>query len=75
MDVAVGLLDAESGARAEEVLGWWAERVSFAEEAVNKGLVKALERGLREWAEVKGGGDGVARFSEGRFEGMVEKGR
>jgi hypothetical protein len=55
VDVAVGLLDAGSGARAEEVLAWWTGRVSFAEEAVHRGLVAGLERGLEEWAEkVKG---------------------
>tara|TARA_R110002003_G_scaffold534_5_gene20220 strand:- start:11956 stop:12882 length:927 start_codon:yes stop_codon:yes gene_type:complete len=55
VDVAVGLLDAGSGARAEEVLAWWTGRVSFAEDAVHRGLVAGLERGLEEWAEkVKG---------------------
>lgn len=49
LDVAVGLLDAESGARAEELLEWWTERVSFREMAVDRGLVWALEKGLREW--------------------------
>ncbi len=51
IDVAVGLLDAKSGARAEELLGWCADRVSFEECAVNRGLVEALEKGLRDWAE------------------------
>lgn len=74
VDVAVGLLDAGSGARAEEVLGWWMGRVSFGEEAVNRGLNGALERGLREWGEGKGGGDGVAGFRDGIFEGIMEKG-
>lgn len=49
VDVAVGLLDAESGARAEELLSWWTERVSFEEFAVNKSLVKALQEGLGSW--------------------------
>jgi len=54
LDVAVGVLDAPSGARAEEWLVWWTGRVSYAEEAHNKVLVKSLERGLREWAETEG---------------------
>jgi hypothetical protein len=55
VDVAVGLLDAESGARAEELLGWWTERVSFEEFAINKSLVRALGEGLKEWKRRKGG--------------------
>lgn len=51
IDVAVGLLNAPSGARAEEILSWCAERVSFREEAANKALVAGLEDGLRTWAE------------------------
>lgn len=45
IDVAVGLLDADSGARAEEVLRWWTERVSFEEFAVNTELARALGKG------------------------------
>jgi hypothetical protein len=51
IDVAVGLLDARSGARAEDILAWWPGRVSFREEASNKGLVEGLEKGLANWAE------------------------
>ena len=48
VDVAVGLLDAPSGARAEDWLQWdMTERVSFREDAHNELLVQALERGLR----------------------------
>ncbi|KAI8933070.1 hypothetical protein NX059_009715 [Plenodomus lindquistii] len=54
VDVAVGLLDGE-GARAEGMLGWWGDRVSFVEEEGNADLVKGLEAGLREWAERKKG--------------------
>lgn len=50
VDVAVGLLDAPSGARAEEILAWWTERVSFREDAPHKGLVFGLEQGLHEWS-------------------------
>ncbi|KAF2021186.1 hypothetical protein BU24DRAFT_446264 [Aaosphaeria arxii CBS 175.79] len=49
VDVAVGLLDAKSGARAEEILSWCTERVSFAEEALNKGLIRGLQEGLQSW--------------------------
>ena len=49
VDVAVGLLDAETGARAEELLEWWPDRVSFEEFAVSKGLVEALGKGLKDW--------------------------
>ena len=51
--VAVGLLQAESGARAEEWLGWDAE-VSMGEEAVDRGLVRMLEKGLKSCKERKG---------------------
>lgn len=47
VDVAVGLLAAPSGARAEELLSWWTDRVSFEEDAVNKSLARALSEGLR----------------------------
>lgn len=51
VDVAVGLLDTGSGARAEEVLAWWSDRVSFKEYALNRGLIAGLEDGLRAWGE------------------------
>ncbi|KAF2651266.1 hypothetical protein K491DRAFT_696589 [Lophiostoma macrostomum CBS 122681] len=60
VDVAVGLLDAGSGARAEEFLAWWPGRVSFREEASNKGLVKGLEEGLASWTERNQGKEYVA---------------
>jgi hypothetical protein len=49
VDVSVGLLDAESGARAEEWLEWVTGRVSFSEETHNKALTDALQAGLDEW--------------------------
>lgn len=49
IDIAVGLLDAESGAKAEELLKWWTSRVSFEEFAMNKSLIKALGEGLEDW--------------------------
>lgn len=49
VDVAVGLLDAESGARAENLLSWWTEYVSFEEFAMNKILIQALSEGMKDW--------------------------
>ncbi|EON64816.1 hypothetical protein W97_04050 [Coniosporium apollinis CBS 100218] len=49
LDVAVGLLDAEGGVRAEGWVEWWTRRVSFGEEAVNGSLIGALEEGLKTW--------------------------
>lgn len=50
VDVAVGLLDASSGARAEEWLQWdLTDRVSFKEDAHNTPLVQELEKGLGDW--------------------------
>lgn len=49
IDVSVGLLDAEEGARAESWLGWKTERVSFDEEAQNKDLISKLMAGLKQW--------------------------
>ncbi|KAI9881238.1 MAG: hypothetical protein M1830_005524 [Pleopsidium flavum] len=56
LDVSVGLLKAESGARAEEWLEWCTSRVSFEEQALNTELVQGLAKGLETWGE--------ARFSE-----------
>lgn len=55
IDVSVGLLHAESGARAESWLEWWTERVSFEENAQNKALISRLGMGLKNWAVVKAG--------------------
>ncbi|KAF2105654.1 Mss4-like protein [Lophiotrema nucula] len=60
IDVAAGLLDATSGARAEEWLAWWPERVSFAEKAQNKELIAGLEEGLKKWAHRNEGASFVA---------------
>lgn len=51
VDVSVGLLDSERGARAEDWLEWWTERVSFEELALNKKYIAMLSKGLREWGE------------------------
>ncbi|KAI3340965.1 hypothetical protein F4824DRAFT_450206 [Ustulina deusta] len=65
MDVSVGLLDADEGARAETWLDWWTGRVSFAEDAKNgrtgetarsaKCLIDGLETGLQRWGEQEEG--------------------
>jgi hypothetical protein len=53
LDVAVGLLDAPEGARAERWLEWWTERLSFREDAVGRAgsLVEGIEKGMREFGE------------------------
>ncbi len=51
VDVGAGLLDAEEGARAERWVQWTTERISFAEEAADKVLVRAVGEGLRAWGE------------------------
>jgi hypothetical protein len=54
VDVSVGLLEAQEGARAEEWLEWWVERVSFEEDAAGRGdLIPALRRGLWAWDEAR----------------------
>jgi hypothetical protein len=52
LDVAVGLFDAESGARAEEWLEWVTDRVSFRENAHSEQYVVSLEDGLRGWKQI-----------------------
>ena len=45
--MAVGLFDASSGVRAEEILEWSTERVSYHEDAQNKGLIVMLGEGIK----------------------------
>ncbi len=52
IDVSVGLLDASDGARSETWLEWWTDRVSFEEEAHNRGLVSRLSAGLKRRANI-----------------------
>lgn len=57
IDVSVGLLQAQEGARAESWLEWWTDRVSFSEEVgtgrtgstavTTSSLIHALEDGLK----------------------------
>ncbi|KAF2703068.1 hypothetical protein K504DRAFT_474304 [Pleomassaria siparia CBS 279.74] len=67
IDVAVGLLDAPSGARAEELLAWWSGRVSFEEFAQNRHLVRGLEDGLKDWATRNNGAEYVATSDARHF--------
>lgn len=53
IDVAVGLLHAESGARAEDWLDWWTEKVSHDEDAPRDPFVQALKEGIYDWGESK----------------------
>lgn len=67
VDVAVGLLDAESGARAAEWLEWRSERVSFEEDAANRALVVGLKDGMKERGHGQQGRSGPLReFLEAR---------
>lgn len=54
VDVSIGLLDPEKGARVESWLEWWTGRVSFEELALNRSLVRRLEEGLRRWGRESG---------------------
>ena len=54
VDVSVGLLEGESGARVEEWLDWWTERVSFMQDARSEVLVGGLVHGLRAWGKEGG---------------------
>ena len=49
IDVSTGLLEAESGARAEELLEWATARVSFQADAQNGAFITTLGEGLRKW--------------------------
>lgn len=53
LDVAVGLLDAPEGARAEHWLEWCTSRLSFREDAAGRAdsLADGVEKGLREYEE------------------------
>ena len=51
IDVSVGLLEADTGARAEDWLDWCTERVSFAEHAQNKSLILKLSKALKAWGK------------------------
>ncbi|PGH33930.1 hypothetical protein GX50_03251 [[Emmonsia] crescens] len=46
VDVSVGLLGAETGVRAEAWLHWELGRISFEEDAVDRGMVRCLKEGF-----------------------------
>ena len=46
IDVSIGLLRASEGSRASSWLEWYTSRVSFSEDAVDKELIRAFEKGL-----------------------------
>lgn len=52
IDVSTGLMEAESGARAEEWLEWARDKVSYAEYAQNKPLIGSLDAGLKAWGRI-----------------------
>lgn len=64
-DVAVGLLDAAEGARAENLLDWGTKRFSYREDAIGRArtLVEAIEEGLEEYGLKRGISPG--RIGEG----------
>jgi hypothetical protein len=49
LDVSVGLMQAPSGARAEDWLGWKLEKVEFEEFSHNKPLTNLLSGGMKRW--------------------------
>ncbi|OQO10679.1 hypothetical protein B0A48_03979 [Cryoendolithus antarcticus] len=59
MDVAIGLLDAPEGARAEGLLEWRTTRLSYREDALGraKGIVEGIESGLEAYGERRDRGE------------------
>ncbi|KAF2802739.1 uncharacterized protein BDZ99DRAFT_468708 [Mytilinidion resinicola] len=53
VDVAVGVLDAADGVRAESWLEWRVQNLSFEEDVIHHALVNGLKEGLKTWAEEK----------------------
>ncbi|KAF2494957.1 hypothetical protein BU16DRAFT_527884 [Lophium mytilinum] len=51
VDVAVGLLEAADGARAESWLEWRVHKLSYEEDAIHHALVGALKDGMKTWSE------------------------
>lgn len=51
IDVSVGLFDANEGARAESILDFPTERISFKEDGIKRApaLTAALEAGITAW--------------------------
>ena len=51
IDVSAGLFESQNGARAEDWLDWWTERVSFEQDASHKPSISALKIGLKTWTQ------------------------
>lgn len=49
LDVSVGLMQSDSGARAEDWLEWHTDRVSYEDRADNAPFAKELSKGARQW--------------------------
>lgn len=58
-DVAVGLVDAPEGSRAESWFGWRTSRLGYRDDDIPRaeGFVLAVEKGLREWEASRAGPD------------------
>ncbi|KAF2193900.1 hypothetical protein K469DRAFT_709367 [Zopfia rhizophila CBS 207.26] len=67
VDIPVGLLDAESGVRAEEWLEWRSHKLAYEGDVVWKGVIGGLKKGLRSWMEEK------VREYNGDFEGSGDE--
>lgn len=75
IDVAVGLMDAEEGARAETWLEWRTERISYREDSEGRAieLVEAVEKAIGAWGkEVQGRQGPHGRFLE-KHDGNLEE--
>jgi hypothetical protein len=57
IDVSIGLLRSPIGARAEDWLDWWTDRVSFSEDGIrgrkSLGIIQGLEKGFKEMGEAR----------------------
>ncbi|KAF2167887.1 hypothetical protein M409DRAFT_53837 [Zasmidium cellare ATCC 36951] len=58
-DVAVGLVDAPEGSRAESWFGWRTRRLGYRDDDIPRAesFVLAIEKGLREWEASRPGAD------------------
>ena len=54
IDVAVGIVDANSGARAEDWLAWSWDKPDYGEYAANRKMHKEILQGYRRWNEKSG---------------------
>ena len=54
IDVSIGIMEASSGARAEEFLRWRTKYMSHEDLTQNEPLIKDLRAGLEKWGETRG---------------------